>query len=399
MTGHERIVLAILAALVSLPASADLWGELEKGPFEPGFESLNRVDETRPAGDDPEVEDSRPVQLAIWYPARQDASGKEPMTVRDYVRLTAEEFAARPADVGDPARDRAEDSIGDFPLDAVADSIAARALALESRAMASAAPAAGRFPLLIVLPGNHDPAWRHFVLAEYLASNGYVVAAFPSAARRGRDSFDMSMSYAAFRDQLADTLFALDYLSVEDSRVDPDRIMFFGFSMGGNTGGLNLLRAREVQGFVCLDCGIGSTWGTPYLNARFDGTFPGAAQRELAFLHVSEGGERNDDSFIDRFTGAHAYHAIVPEARHFDFTSLGAIAGEIPGIEHDRWLSGGQTSREIHDQSAERVLQFLDAHLKGTSRAAALLREQDRDGRVNVHRVAEPVGVDRGPCN
>ena len=135
---------------------------------------------------------------------------------------------------------------------------------------------------------------------------------------------------------------------------------------------------------------IGSTWGTPLLNQRFDETFPGAANRSLAFLHISEGGERYDTSFIDRFEAAHAYHSIVDGARHFDFTSLGAIAGETTGIAHERWLSPGPFSRETHNQSVELVRVFLDAHLKGDSSAAVALRSTRTSELVHVYRIVEP---------
>ena len=203
----------------------------------------------------------------------------------------------------------------------------------------------------------------------------------------------MSMGLGAFRDQLLDIAFAVDYMSAEHSSVDPARIMLFGFSMGGNTGGLNLLRSRQIDGFICLDCGIGSTWGTPFLNERFDKTFTNAAERPLAFLHISEGGERNDDSFIDRFRAAYAYHSIVSGARHFDFTSLGAIAGQIDGIEHERWLSRGDRSRAIHHQSANAVRLFLDAHLKDDASSAAALRSTTVDNFVHFHRVVEPTQI------
>jgi len=295
------------------------------------------------------------------------------MALRDYVHLTANESIREPTDLTVSDRQAAEAGLGDFPLEEVPRDVLEKALELKSRAVSGAPVATGKFPLLVIVPGNHDPAWRHFVLAEFLASHGYVVAAFPSASRRVRDAMTMDFGFGPFRDQMADAGYVTNYMRAEYPAVDPSRVMLFGFSIGGNTGGFNLLRNPAIQGFVCLDCGIGSTWGTPLLNGSLQRDYPAAQSRPLAFIHISEGGERNDDSFIDSFENAYAYHAIIPGARHFNFTSLGAIAAEIPEINHDRWLASGPAARRIHDQSLQRVQQFLDAHLKNDEAARRLL--------------------------
>ena len=392
MTSQRVFVLPFIigTCLMAEMAVAELWDGILQGKHDVGFETRNLIDETRPAGADWDTSESRPIQLSIWYPAAPSETDAVAFAVRDYVALTATEFSSAPDSVGEDVRANALESITDFPLHELPESDVTTALDLQARARLGALPASGHFPLLVIIPGNHDPAWRHFLLAEYLASHGYVVAAFPSAVRRTRDAFAMSMSLTAFRDQVHDTAFAVDYMSAQHSSVDPAKIMLFGFSMGGNTGGFNLLRSRQIDGFACLDCGIGSTWGTGALNDQFDQTFPAAANRPIAFLHISEGGERNDDSFIDRFKLAHAYHSVVTGARHFDFTSLGAIAGEIAGLQHEQWLSPGDVSRAVHGQSIEAVRWFLDAHLKNDKSAVTALKSTSPRDRVHIHRIVEP---------
>lgn len=382
-----RAMTGVLSILLAGPVLADVWGHLEAGRYAVGFETRHVTDETRPLNDWDEAE-SLSLQISIWYPAARE--GDVVLSVGDYVALTAAEFASDGTVVSDDRRAAALGTIGDFPLEEVPQEALAEALSLEGRAATGAPPAQGRFPLLVVIPGNHDPAWRHFVLGEYLASHGYVVAAFPSAGRRVRDTINMSFGYGPFRQQLLDTAFVTDYLRGEHPLVDAGRFMLFGFSIGGNTGGYSLLRDPDVNGFICLDCGIGSTWGTPFLNDMIDATFPAAVQRPLAFLHISEGGERNDDSFIDRFGNAYAYHAIVEGAKHFTFTSLGAIAAEIPGIEHERWLSSGRFARETHDQSLRWARLVMDAHLRDSREAAEALEKSDPATRVHLHRIATP---------
>lgn len=382
-----RVIAGVLLALVTQAAQADVWGGLEPGKHTVGFETRYLVDETRADGP-PESPDSLSLQVSVWYPAAEHHAPT--MTIADYVALTALEFSAAARGVSEDERRATLDSVGAFPLEGTAAPALEQVLRLTGRAHVNAKPATGRFPLLVVIPGNHDPAWRHFLLGEYLASHGYVVAAFPSPGRRVRDAVDMNFGFGPFRQQLLDTEFVVDYLRGQHENVDPDRVLLFGFSMGGNTGGYSLLRNPDIRGFVCLDCGIGSSWGTEFLNDSADAPFSAAVERPLAFLHITKRDERNDMSFIDRFENGHAYHAIVDGARHFNFTSLGAIAAEVPGVENEDWLAPDEFARAVHDESLNWVRVFLDAHTRGDRQAAAELRASDPRATVHLGRVVTP---------
>ena len=391
-----RATVALFLSLSSAVALADLWGTLEPGGHVPGFRTINLVDDFR-AADGRESPEGRPLQISVWYPAAPPADeAAEAMRIADYVHLTAREHSVGTEPISASEAAAAEATVAAFPLETVDEAALRQMLGLAGRAIPDARPAGATYPALVILPGNHDPAWRHFVLAEYLASHGYVVAAIPSASRRVRAAMEMSFGYGPFRDQMNDAAFAIDFMRAEDPQVDPARVMLFGFSIGGNTGGNNLLRDRDVAGFVCLDCGIGSTWGTPYLNEVREKTFPSAARRRLAILHISKGGERNDDSFIDGFEAATAYHSIVDDALHFNFTSLGAVAAEIPAIRHEQWLASGRFARQVHDQSVHRVRLFLDAHLKDDANAGTALERTDPGERVHFHRISRPRSADVG---
>ena len=93
MTRHTALVLNCFAigCLAAGSAVADVWDGLSQGSHDIGFETRNLTDETRPRGNDPDVPESRAVQLSIWYPAIASVGADETFAIRDYVALTAEE--------------------------------------------------------------------------------------------------------------------------------------------------------------------------------------------------------------------------------------------------------------------------------------------------------------------
>src|SRR5262249_28807782 len=151
------------------------------GPYRVGFTVLHRRDASRvwrveddavKPGDDP----TRPVRISVWYPAA--ASGGRPMRYGDYVRVpkvpsdfaTFHEMLAR-------RHLRSLSALIDGPA------ALARLLGGPVGARLDAPAAAGRFPLVTYASGLNE-SWQHanFVLAELLASHGFVVAAVPQLA-------------------------------------------------------------------------------------------------------------------------------------------------------------------------------------------------------------------------
>src|SRR5262249_59532476 len=72
---------AVLTALASAPAVAQdplLWGSLKPGPNAVGYRNLYRLDHTRQYDPEyvtdpmkPSAHRSRPIYIAVWYPAKK----------------------------------------------------------------------------------------------------------------------------------------------------------------------------------------------------------------------------------------------------------------------------------------------------------------------------------------
>ncbi len=165
--------------VASEPPAFPQWGSLRPGPYGVGFKTERVQDATRA---------ERSIRISMWYPATKTV-GAEPMRFRDFVllretertakQLTREQetealngFAAfiRPmwGYPGDSSRRRL------FP-DNLPPSRATAMMSTMTSAIQNATMSQGRFPVVLFI----GPSEVHSVMFEYLASQGFVVAAIP----------------------------------------------------------------------------------------------------------------------------------------------------------------------------------------------------------------------------
>ena len=152
----------------------------------------------------------RPAQIAVWYPAAKAAGAR--MSYRDYFLLTASENDPEKTP-GEADREQAIEGFERFLASAgVTKSDAASLLATQMKAVRDAAPAAERFPLVVMAQGNGQSAHDQAFLAEYLAGHGYVVATSPSPARISGPMKSEEDIAPRAEEQAADIAFAIQAL-------------------------------------------------------------------------------------------------------------------------------------------------------------------------------------------
>ena len=382
MTRSGRTILAILigsylqvhaGSLRAEPPS--LWGELEAGEWPIGFQVLQIVDPGRAIGDrrtstgDGAAFVPRPLQVSIWYPAG-DGDG-DPMRFRDYLRLALSERGTEPAATSRSPQPADDASIfcrflmGDLCSPersrAQLESLFSEAVAARREARA----AAGRFPLVLFAQGNSDAAFNHALLAELVASHGFIVATTPSPTRilaRG----DVVEDGARDLERVLDALF-------DRPGVDRRRLALLGFSLGGNSVGKLLLRHPGFSAVVSLDSGFGSTFGTPALRAVPE--YAMGRNRPIAILHASRGSEREDLGVIESFAYAERYVARLEGLEHFNFTSRGMLAGRLSAQAFEpRWLIGGDAAKRGYETVGRLVVWFLRGEVLGHEASRSALR-------------------------
>jgi hypothetical protein len=293
---------------------------LPPGAHAVGFRHQVLRDSTRPYRTSPTDEPQpggRPIAVSLWYPA--EASNALPMTVGDYAKLDDPREAAKPV-------------------------MSASMLAVQG-----AAPD-GRWPLVLF---PHTGPAAESVMAEFIASHGFVVAGLPS---RDAEAGPYRLSVANLDAMGRDLVFVTRALQREPF-VDARPPAVLGMSNGA-LGAIALeLQAGPLAGIVSLDGTIGER----------------AAGQSVPRL------ARADDARLS----APLLHFYSPANSYLDFTELRAEArpfcrlAELAGMAHSDFLADAMFRATANPDSepsrsnartfawmARRTLEFLLARFE-----------------------------------
>ena len=178
------------------------------------------------------INEGRPLQTLIWYPAK---AGGSAMKVQDYLELTKTETS-----FGVPNENATQQGL--------AGAVSAHA-ADPMRASRDAPPIEGRYPVVIYSPSFSAVSWENADLCEYLASYGYVVLAAPAMGAQTRES---THDLAGTEAQAKDVSFLITYAeSLPDT--DKTRVAAMGFSWGGLANLFAASQDNRIRALVSLD--------------------------------------------------------------------------------------------------------------------------------------------------
>jgi pimeloyl-ACP methyl ester carboxylesterase len=352
---------------------AAMWGALESGPYAVGFRVAYELDRSRVWDPTPDSlrtgEIARPIRISLWYPVpKQRVVGKHSMREAGYFfrRAPAPYFAKL-----DSLIERADViSMRDF-IFGKSDSLFQKFVSLPSAAYEGAKPATGRFPLLMYSAGYNNRSHDNSVLAEYLASHGYVVATVPQVGTRST-RLTLRINSVDLETQGRDLEFAMGKVQ-ELAFVNRDKLAVIGYSMGGIIALQIAARNPNVDAVVGLDASyraprfVALVLASPYFNPR-------AVRASILSLQSGNPAEANaqDSAVLDSLRFADRYVARVGRAMHGDFSDFAMLAPLFPVDVQGRTA---MDSRESYQVIARYVLHFLDKTLKGDRPTVAGIAE------------------------
>lgn len=375
----DRLSCALAAAVVMLAADGgaaqmpwSLMGRIETGPFEAGFTVLETSDPSRADASGAE----RRIQIAVWYPAKRTPGAAPPSYMRynEYVRLNTTERTLVPASA-DEERATLVAYRDALVKDGIPRASATAWMNIEMTAVRNAEPAAGRFPVVFVAQGERGAAQDQALLAEYLASYGWVVATSPAPGRLGPAAEGPAALFLDASQQARDLAEILSRLGSFPS-ADTRRLAVVGYSSGARSALLFALRDPRVLGLVSIDGGIGNRIGRDWLRgAPLD-----ARTLATPLLHFFEDA---DDAMVPDLQALAALHRSdrmivkVSGMRHADFTTLGMARAVVAGV-------AGAGAPSVPDRALETrfggvlryIRAFLEARLEGSDAEAAFLAEE-----------------------
>jgi hypothetical protein len=322
-------------------------------------------------------ERARPLQTLVWYPAGQNSA--KPMTVGDYVNLWATETSFGHPKIS--ARMK-EWLAGMGP-----------SLGMSQWAIRDAAPAPGRFPLVIYAPGASDTSWENIDLCEYLASHGYVVIA---STDMGTTTRDMTIDLAGINTLATDISFLIGYAqSLPDT--DMSAVAVVGDSWGGMANVFAAARDSRIDSLVALD---GSLRYYPALVKQAGDVHP--EQLTLPLLYFAQGYfsledrerlpeiGRDGPDVLNAWTHGDLITARMLGLAHAEFSSTWQRS-ETFWTDYP-WLLPGDYVREHgiagYVWMARYALQFLNAYLKHDESAVAFLKRSPAENGAPRHVMA-----------
>jgi dienelactone hydrolase len=385
--GIGTVVLALLtlwlpaktAAQLGDTAPPPLWGDLKPGPFRIGYQSILRSDPTRTwigrstaSGDTSTIRD-RPVRIGVWYPSEVKASPT--MRLLDYARVPAPEG---PDDAAGLLEKRERGILAQFvPPDRLEWLLSTRTMAV-----ANAPPAKGaRFPLVLYSDGPNGWVLANAILAEFLASHGYVVATVtslgPSVSEPDQKQSPSDMEAAARDLEYASSIVKLA------PYVDQSRVVTAGHSLGGTVAVMLAMRNARVRAVVGLDGTYGFDDGVASLTTYYGFS---AALLRASLLDIRRSDFTTLDlSVVRSFDRSRRYLVTMPAMVHQDFKSSAPLKALVKFPPPEYTAGSGYTTAAGYrgfQRMCEITLDFLDAEVRASADARGRLtvRVQQFDG-------------------
>jgi dienelactone hydrolase len=315
---------------------------------------------------------ARPIQICIWYPALdQDESIK--MTYGEYVFPNPEDNSF--FDFVSTLQQRELGFLGALFANNTGGAI--DAMSVETNAIKNAPPASGPFPIILYFPEIGFGYSSNMVMAEYLASMGYIVVSVHSY---GTSSRNPEQNQADLEYFIRDMEFALAEVSQLEFS-DSDKIGTMGVGFGGLAALILQMRNSDV-GAVC------SLEGWNILSERIDFVTGASHYSTLAMNVPLLQFLRGEDSLyntleVESYDYSVRYMAKFADAEMGCFTGYNGIRDYIL----DSVSLNPTISRPDYETGCHLIGEFFNAYLNQNETSLKLITEPSGELGINPDRL------------
>ncbi|MBK9154893.1 MAG: dienelactone hydrolase family protein [Chloracidobacterium sp.] len=235
-------------------------------------------------------------------------------------------------------------------------------LKFQTTALSDAKPKKGKFPLIIYCSGWFSRSPDNSVMAEFLASHGFVVMTVPQLGT-GSTVFDFKVSEERIWTQVNDLKFALDRARSFDN-VDAERVAAVGFSIGG----IVVLWLSQIDDRIDAIAGLDGSYVFKEWTelAKKGVTRPRKGFPILTMYRGHESLSSNIDlMFIEALDWADRSVIEVPKATHGEFSDEAFLYSRLGyPWKHSKYNTVSEATRAYYSVNHS-VRAFFDAVLGG----------------------------------
>ncbi len=161
-------VLFLASSFVVHGQKSPFLGDLKIGEYDVGFKTIQLYDSTRKYG-----KHYRPLLISVWYPAK--VKTESVLYFEDYLLHDAIKLNPNLKETTNQEQ-ASKTFVSRAKLRGAQETELLELIETKTSAYLNAEPLAGDFPVITTVQGGGRPAYTNFILNEYLASHGYIVA-------------------------------------------------------------------------------------------------------------------------------------------------------------------------------------------------------------------------------
>ncbi len=341
---RNALIALVLTSCATAPLPSGpppIWAGLKPGEYAVGFRTTYIT--TAP----------HPVQISVWYPSEPRGAS---MRYRDYLLLSLNEKSPEP-----PTEAQRTKGLEDFTKFLTSAGLSAKgahalietpmyahfeALALMNR----------RFPMVFIVQGNGQAAAAQAVLAEFIASHGYVVVTIPSITRLSTPLENVEQIGPRSVEQAEDIDRAASAIGNWPTVVNVP-ISIIGHSFGAR-GAMIYAMHHPTNALISLDGGIGTGAGTQSMLNQKAMDLTVEMPPVLHFYEILDDRMNPDFRMLRSLRTPDLQLVRMDSMQHVHFTTDGFAASILPEL-----AKMSKAGRDLHTEvvsMAEQTLAFLD---------------------------------------